>query len=167
MKRSWKVAFVIWFILIFTILFFNSQLTGFFVGDFSVGVDEGIKVIYSEFSGEDSTTGFLFLNDTQLEEIDEVTITTEFGRIIFNDTDAIFASESDFEKKLKNIKSIDGIIIISASGGKHAPIIAKCSKKYNKHVTLITTNKNAPALLADALKEYFYLLVYRESKRRI
>ena len=67
------------------------------------------------------------------------------GRIIFENRDAIFASESNFEEKLKNIKSIDGVVLISASGAKHAPIIAKISKNYKKHVTLITNEKTAPA----------------------
>ena len=67
------------------------------------------------------------------------------GRIIFSDKDAVFASESDFESKLKSIKNIDGVILVSASGGKHAPIIAKASKKYKKKVVLITTNPKAEA----------------------
>ena len=67
------------------------------------------------------------------------------GKILFRDKDAVFADESTFESKLKKIKSIDGVILVSASGGKHAPIIAKVSKKYKKKVTLITNNKNAEA----------------------
>ncbi|MBS3081157.1 hypothetical protein J4221_06810 [Candidatus Pacearchaeota archaeon] len=65
------------------------------------------------------------------------------GRIIFHDTDAVFASESSVEEKLKTIKNIDGVVIISASGGKHAPIIAKLVKKYKKSVTLFTNNEKA------------------------
>ncbi len=60
------------------------------------------------------------------------------GRIIFENIDAVFASESNYEEKLKDIPSIDGVIIISASGEKHALIVAKCVKEYNKHITLIT-----------------------------
>ena len=60
------------------------------------------------------------------------------GRIIFEDRNAIFASESNYEKKLKHIPSIDGVILVSASGEKHALIVAKCVKEYNKHTTLIT-----------------------------
>jgi len=67
------------------------------------------------------------------------------GRIIFEDTDAVFASESNFESKLKHIPDIDGVILISASGGKHAPIIAKYAKDFGKSVTLITNNPNAEA----------------------
>jgi len=67
------------------------------------------------------------------------------GKIIFQNMDAIFASESDFEEKLKSITNIDGVVVVSASGGKHAPIIAKTAKKYNKHVTLITNTPNSSA----------------------
>lgn len=67
------------------------------------------------------------------------------GRIIFEDLDAVFASESNYEEKLKNIHDIDGVVLVSASGGKHAPIIVKCSKEYGKHVTLITNNSEAQA----------------------
>jgi len=67
------------------------------------------------------------------------------GRIIFQNLDAIFASESDYEEKLKAIKSIDGVIVVSASGEKHAPIIAAMAKKYNKHVTLITNSRDSSA----------------------
>jgi hypothetical protein len=67
------------------------------------------------------------------------------GRIMFRDKDAVFASESDYESKLININAIDGVVIISASGGKHAPIIAKKCHELGKHVTLITSTANSPA----------------------
>jgi len=67
------------------------------------------------------------------------------GRIVFRDKDAVFASESSFEEKLKSIKEIDGVVIISASGGKHAPIIARRSIKYKKPIILITNNSKAEA----------------------
>jgi len=67
------------------------------------------------------------------------------GKILFEDIGAIFASESNFEDKLKNIKGIDGVILVSASGNKHAPIIAKTVNKYKKHLTLLTNNYYAKA----------------------
>ncbi len=67
------------------------------------------------------------------------------GKILFEKTDAVFADESTFEIKLKNIKKIDGVVLISASGSKHAPIIAKSAKRYKKHVTLITNTKDSQA----------------------
>ncbi len=67
------------------------------------------------------------------------------GRIIFADKFAVFADESTFKDKLKSIKQIDGVVLLSASGSKHAPIIAKNSKNYKKHVTLITNTKDSEA----------------------
>lgn len=67
------------------------------------------------------------------------------GRIIFEDSDAVFASESDYEEKLANIRSIDGVVLVSASGEKHAPLIAETAKRYGKHVTLITNSRGSSA----------------------
>jgi hypothetical protein len=67
------------------------------------------------------------------------------GKIIFADKDAIFADEGNYKQKLKAIKNIDGAILISASGGKHAPIIAKDLKKRKIETVLITNNPNAEA----------------------
>ena len=67
------------------------------------------------------------------------------GRIIFEDLDAIFADEGTYEKKINTIKDIDGAVLISASGGKHAPIIAKALKEKQIPVSLLTCNKNARA----------------------
>lgn len=65
------------------------------------------------------------------------------GRIIFSKTDAIFASESTVDDKLSYIDSIDEVIIVSASGGKHAPIITKKALAAGKHVSLITNTANS------------------------
>jgi len=67
------------------------------------------------------------------------------GRIIFNDANATFASESTYEEKLKHIQDIDSVILVSASGGKHAPIIAKRAKELGKRVVLITNTPDSPA----------------------
>lgn len=67
------------------------------------------------------------------------------GRIIFAETDALFASESTFEDTLNHIEAIDEVIIVSASGGKHAPIIAQKAKAAGKHVTLITSTPHSAA----------------------
>jgi hypothetical protein len=67
------------------------------------------------------------------------------GRIMFEGSDAVFASESNYESKLATIKTIDGVVIISASGAKHAPGIVKRAKEYGKAVTLITTTKESEA----------------------
>ena len=67
------------------------------------------------------------------------------GKIMFETVDAVFASESNFEEKLTNIPVIDGVVLISASGSKHAPIIVRKARQLGKPVTLIT---NTPDSLA-------------------
>jgi len=84
------------------------------------------------------------------------------GRIIFEDTDVVFASESNFESKLKHVPDIDGVILISASGGKHAPIIARRAKELGKRVSLITNNSNAPAKEFVENKDLFVFQKNRE-----
>lgn len=67
------------------------------------------------------------------------------GKIMFADKDVVFADESNYIQKLNSIKQIDGCVLISASGGKHAPIIAKGLQQKKKKAVLFTTNINAPA----------------------
>lgn len=67
------------------------------------------------------------------------------GRILFEDSEALFASESTFETKLAHAPCVDGVVVISASGGKHAPIIAKKAKESGKRVALITNTPDSPA----------------------
>lgn len=74
------------------------------------------------------------------------------SRIIFDTIDAIFASESTVDEKLRSIADIDEVIIVSASGGKHAPIIAKKAHQAGKHVTLITNTPASPT--AQELSEH-------------
>jgi hypothetical protein len=62
------------------------------------------------------------------------------GRIIFNTYDAVFADEGSYKGKLDAIKSIDGVVLLSASGGKHAPIIAKEVKATGRRIILFTCN---------------------------
>lgn len=66
------------------------------------------------------------------------------GRIIFEDRDAVFASESNYKEKLK-VAKYDLVVLISASGGKHAIGIAKYLKAKKNKVLLITNNFEAPA----------------------
>jgi hypothetical protein len=67
------------------------------------------------------------------------------GRIIFDSKDAVFADESGYVGKLDAIDSIDGVVLFSASGGKHAPIIAKEVKGRGKKVVLFTCNPSPSA----------------------
>lgn len=66
------------------------------------------------------------------------------GKIIFRNNDAVFASESDYEDKLNHFKFQAGVVI-SASGGKHAPGIVKKIKSRRIKTFLITNNQYAPA----------------------
>lgn len=65
------------------------------------------------------------------------------AKILFSDKDCIFADESSYKQALE--KSVDGVFIFSASGGKHAPIIAKDVLEKNLSVQLITCTKNSQA----------------------
>lgn len=67
------------------------------------------------------------------------------GRILFEDSDAVFASESNFKEKLAAVPAIDGVVLLSASGAKHAPAIAKASRQHGKPVTLFTNTADSPA----------------------
>lgn len=67
------------------------------------------------------------------------------GKMLFDDKDAVFADEGTYKQKLKAVKGIDGAVLLSASGGKHAPIIAKDLKKKKIKVILLTNNPNASA----------------------
>ena len=67
------------------------------------------------------------------------------GRILFRDTDAVYADESNYQQKLDATPSIDGAIIISASGGKDAPRIAEDLKNRGLPLWLLTNNLHAPA----------------------
>lgn len=67
------------------------------------------------------------------------------GKILFEDKDAIFANESNYQKNINLIKTIDGAVIVSSSGGKHAPEISKYLRKKGIKTILITNNNNALA----------------------
>lgn len=67
------------------------------------------------------------------------------GKILGKDMDAVFASESNYEEKLINIHDIDTVILLSASGEKHAPIIAKKAKELGKNIIFITNTKDSSA----------------------
>lgn len=67
------------------------------------------------------------------------------GRIIFGDTDAVFASESSFEERLRAVSAIDGAVVISASGSKHALAIGKTLREKGVSAWLFTNNSAAPA----------------------
>ena len=64
------------------------------------------------------------------------------GRILFEKRDAIYADEGTYKEKIKNVKSV---VVISASGKKHAIEITKHLKEKNISSWLLTNNPEAPA----------------------
>ncbi len=67
------------------------------------------------------------------------------GRILFKDKDAVLADESTYKEKLESLDTIDGAILLSASGSKHAIEIAETLRKHNIETRLLTNNAGAPA----------------------
>lgn len=67
------------------------------------------------------------------------------GKILFRDTQALYADESQFEERLATYIDRDSVVIVSASGGKHAVGIAEALKDSNLPVWLLTNNADAPA----------------------
>jgi hypothetical protein len=80
-----RVIFILIIIFIALTLFF-IRYSGFAIQSTisRVNIDEGIIVIADTFDG--STTNFLYLNDTELEEIENMTLEkVGYGKIIFNE----------------------------------------------------------------------------------
>jgi hypothetical protein len=67
------------------------------------------------------------------------------GRIMFRDVDALFADEGTYQEVLNRIPSIDAVYIFSASGSKHAVLIAQEMKEKGLPVYLVTSSAHAPA----------------------
>lgn len=67
------------------------------------------------------------------------------GKLLFDDVDAVFADESSYMQAFTTHPSIDGAVLLSASGGKHAIEIAKYLKAKSIPVLLLTNNPQAPA----------------------
>ena len=81
------------------------------------------------------------------------------GKIMFEETDAIFADESTYERKLKGIKHV---VLISASGSKHAIKLAEKLKKLKISLKLLTCNEEAPAKEFINSKNIFFFPKNRE-----
>lgn len=67
------------------------------------------------------------------------------GQIIFSNQSAYFADESSYQKVLDQADDVDGAVLISASGGKHAVGIAENLKEQGIETTLFTNNKKPAA----------------------
>lgn len=64
------------------------------------------------------------------------------AKILFEGQDVIFANENNIDDALKR-NGVDGVFIFSASGAKHAPIIAKKALKRGLEAQLITCTKGS------------------------
>ncbi len=67
------------------------------------------------------------------------------GRMMFAKRDVVFADESTFKQVLETTSGIDGAILISASGGKHAIEAARMLKERGLPTVLMTNTLEAPA----------------------
>lgn len=67
------------------------------------------------------------------------------GTILYADRPAVFATESTVHRVLERYDTIDGAVLISASGGKHAVGIAEILKQRGIKTTLLTNNPHPPA----------------------
>ena len=65
------------------------------------------------------------------------------AEIIFWDIDCVFCDETNFDSQI--LKDVDWVIIVSASGEKHAPIFAKKAQDKNIKTLLLTCAKNSSA----------------------
>lgn len=65
------------------------------------------------------------------------------GKIIFHNLDCYFANESNYKSFFN--KNYNDVIIVSASGGKHAPIIAEELINKGKNIYLLTCSENSQA----------------------
>ncbi|MCF7910578.1 hypothetical protein K9L16_02815 [Candidatus Pacearchaeota archaeon] len=106
---------LIFFILIFFIL--NIEAGYDLDGKLMVGVDEGIKVKYLNFINEGETTDFLHMNDSQLENITNMTLEkTNKGKMVFlenlNLTEDVKDNVVDFDS---NVNISHNLIFINTS----------------------------------------------------
>ena len=67
------------------------------------------------------------------------------GKIVFDKNVAYFGDESTYMDMLAKYPDADHVIVVSASGGKHAVPIAASAAEQGKSVILFTNNPEAPA----------------------
>ncbi|MBM3234644.1 hypothetical protein FJZ19_06145, partial [Candidatus Pacearchaeota archaeon] len=101
-----KEALIIIIILLIAIAAVFPKIIGLVIHTPSrVSVDTGIIVVYNNFLGE--TTNFIYLNDSQLENINNMTLETSRGKIIFSETINLSQDVND------NIVNLDNNINLS------------------------------------------------------
>jgi len=68
------------------------------------------------------------------------------GRILFEGEDALFCDEGQYQATLDREPEIDSVVVISASGTKHAPIIIRDLLDRSLPTYLITCAETSPAV---------------------
>ena len=69
----------------------------------------------------------------------------EAGRLIFAETDAVYAHEGNYEEAISRSPLVDAFYVFSASGSKHAVHITERLGSMNRSLYLITNTVNASA----------------------
>ena len=67
------------------------------------------------------------------------------GRTLFNEPNVIFRNESTYATALTLEKDIDAVVVVSASGGKHAIEVTKAAVAKDIPVLLLTNTENSAA----------------------
>jgi len=117
-----KKKILIMVLLLLIMAFVGFKFTSFVIFDsFSrVSIDEGIKVIYTGFD-ESSTTDFLRMNDSELENISGLILEKEnYGKIVFfediNLTENVVENEVDIDSNVEissNFIEVDSDVLTS------------------------------------------------------
>jgi len=66
------------------------------------------------------------------------------GKLLYADSDAVFANESTYKDALR-VHGVSAVVVISASGSKHAPEMVAYAKKKGIETFLLTATKGSPA----------------------
>ncbi len=67
------------------------------------------------------------------------------AQIVFSDSSAVFADEGSYNEVFKKTEGIDGVVVFSASGSKHAVDMVADLQKEGLEVHLVTNTKGSPA----------------------
>lgn len=79
------------------------------------------------------------------------------AQIVFADSSAVFANEASYKDTLSKSADIDGVVVFSASGSKHAVAMVTDMLNEGFEVHLVTNTESSPAgaLLADEFVHVF------------
>lgn len=102
-----------------------------------------------------------FLSQTELPELDYGQFqrplvigsvnAAAVGRLLFVGTPAVFADESTYDTALANHQDVDGVVVVTASGAKHAVGVVEEVQAAGLPLLLVTNTADSPA--ADLLQK--------------